>query len=129
MARDLMSQGIVDLFSPTYELYQYVFVSAGGSNITISGWFQDFNGNPVGNPSYTGTVGATPVTLATALGLSALPANAAGFVGQISGTLSWCAQGAADGVTIPTAVTTDMQSNTGFYPQMPTTTDFHLGRA
>lgn len=128
---------LCDLSIPALEWSRYCFLSPSGT-VTISGYF--CISQPVGAPvqadgthwSYTGSItAATPITLLAALGLSALPASSlgiCGFVGQISGAVAFCAA-SADGLTVPSAISTDMVANVGRYPQIAATTGLRLGRA
>ncbi len=137
------SAQLVDTVRPCIPLHRYCFLSAGG-NITLSGYFCDIEGFPVsvaGAYSFTGTITpTTPVTLLTLFGLTTLPnegggtvmqpgvKSAAGFVGQMNGTVAFCAA-SQDMLTVPSAVSTDMVANTARYPQMAASNAIRLGRA
>ena len=126
---------LLDVQGVCPQLYNYAFFSSTGT-ATITGFFVGELGVQVGLPSYSGTVTATPVTLIAALGISALPPGAAGFVGQLSGqalSFSLCVPPAPGNQppvtgTIPTANHNDMVANPTRYPQFPISSYFFLGR-
>lgn len=131
---------LVDTFRPILPLWQYCFLSPVG-NVTLSGYFCTIDGHPISPDggttwSYTGSIGATtPITLLTLFSLTKLPQDvkdtlikAAGFVGQLSGTVAFCAA-STDGVTVPAAVSADMVTNVTRYPQIAASTGMRLGRA
>jgi hypothetical protein len=101
--------------------------------VTISGFFVDANDNPLktgSNYSVTGTVSAsTAQTLATCLGLAALPAGAVGFLGQSSGNVAFNLAGIPSN-QIATGWDADLQTYGGSrYPILGGGTYFVLGRA
>lgn len=102
-----------------------------GATVTLKGFFVDANGAKCGAVSYSGSIDTTPRLLVGGAsdservfaGVTALPDAAVGFIGRLSGDAIFSLHGAATG-----ADSTDMSSNPGNYPVLPTNRTILLGR-
>jgi hypothetical protein len=122
---------LTDLIVSPRNLSDYLLLGVAGS-VSIAGYFVDSNDSPIVTgsvASYTGTISnVTAQTLATCLGLAALPDGAWGFNGELgSGTIIIGAGAASRNAGV---IAADMVLNPGNYPQqIGPQTNFILGRA
>ncbi len=100
----------------------------GSTDSVLTGYFVDYLGRQISTTTYSATISSTPLTLATALGLTSLPVGAVGFVGRLTLANLIFALSALHDNTIPAATTTDMGSNPTYYPVLSTSTYFVLGK-
>lgn len=116
---------LTDIVAPTPHLKDYILRREDTTNATLTGWWVSTAGHQIG-AAVTGTVTSTAQQLADILG--AIPVNAAGFVGRLTGARVIYSVGLEAGVE-PSAIVTDMGSNPTYYPVMEMSDTFRLGRA
>lgn len=106
----------------------FVLMRSASTDATLTGFFVDELGGMIGTSSYTGTISSTPLTLMTLFSLTAIPSGAVGFVGRLTTADIIYSTGGDGTATVPTAISTDMSSNTSRYPVLTQSTSFALGR-